>query len=75
MGVKGIVDAIKYVSYLIGIEHVAIGSDYDGSIKAPFDITGFPLIVQEMLNQGFSEDEVRAVMGENVKYFLLKNLY
>ncbi|MDX1285841.1 MAG: dipeptidase [Draconibacterium sp.] len=74
VGVEGIVDAVKYVADFIGIEHVAIGSDYDGSIKAPFDITGFPLIVEEMLKQGFNENEIKAVMGENVKNFLLANL-
>ena len=72
--VEGIVDAMKYVKNLIGVEHVALGSDYDGDILAPFDITGFPLIVEEMLKQGFTEFEIRAIMGENVKEFLLANL-
>lgn len=74
VGVKGIVDAMKYVKNYVGIEHVALGSDYDGVITAPFDITGFPLIVEEMLKQGFSDIEIRAIMGENVKQFLLHNL-
>jgi membrane dipeptidase len=74
VGVKGIVDAMKYVKNLIGVAHVALGSDYDGVITAPFDITGFPRIVEELLNQEFSEDEIRAIMGENVKQFLLANL-
>ena len=74
VGVKGIVDAMKYVKDLIGVEHVAVGSDFDGDVYAPFDITGFPLIVEEMLRQNFTEKEIRAIMGENVKNFLLANL-
>jgi membrane dipeptidase len=74
VGVEGIVDAMKYVKDFIGVEHVALGSDYDGDILAPFDITGFPLIVEEMLKQGFSGYEIRVIMGENVKEFLLTNL-
>jgi membrane dipeptidase len=64
----------SWVKNLIGVAHVALGSDYDGVITAPFDITGFPRIVEELLHQGFSEDEIRAIMGENVKQFLLANL-
>lgn len=58
----------------IGVEHVALGSDFDGVVTAPFDITGFPLIVEEILKQGFSDIEIQAIMGENVKQFLLRNL-
>jgi len=65
---------MQYVKNYIGIEHVALGSDNDGVITAPFDITGFPLIVEEMLKQGFSDNEIRAIMGENVKQFMLTNL-
>jgi len=74
VGVKGIVDAIRYVKDFVGVEHVALGSDYDGDVTAPFDITGFPLIVEEMMRQSFSEKEIRAVMGENIKAFMLANL-
>lgn len=74
VGVEGIVDAMKYVKDFVGVEHVALGSDYDGDILAPFDVTGFPLIVEEMLKQGFTDHEIRAIMGGNVKRFLLENL-
>jgi len=53
---------------------VALGSDYDGSVTTQFDCTGFNLLVEEMLNQGFTEEEIRGIMGENMKRFLLKNL-
>lgn len=69
-----IIASIKHIRDLVGIEYVALGSDYDGSVAVPFDITGLPLIVEGLLKEGFTESEIRAVMGENVKRFLLKNL-
>ncbi|RAI90239.1 dipeptidase [Algoriphagus yeomjeoni] len=69
-----IIASIKHIRDLVGIEHVALGSDYDGSVAVPFDITGFPLLVEGMLKAGFSEQEIKAVMGENVKRFFLQNL-
>lgn len=72
--IEGIVASIKRVKNLVGIEHVALGSDYDGSVAVPFDILGFPIIVEALMQEGFSEDEIRAIMGENVKRFLLENL-
>jgi len=73
-GIPAIVNAMKYTRDLIGIKHVALGSDFDGSVSTPFDATGFGLLVEEMLKQGFSELDIRAIMGENVKRFLLNNL-
>jgi membrane dipeptidase len=69
-----IIASIKHVRDLVGIQHVALGSDYDGSVAVPFDITGLPLIVEGLINTGFTEEEIRAVMGENVKNFFLTYL-
>jgi membrane dipeptidase len=69
--IKGIVASMKRIKNLVGVEHVALGSDYDGSVAVPFDITGFPIIVEALLKEDFTEDEIRAIMGENVKRFLM----
>lgn len=69
-----IIASIQHVRDLVGIEHVALGSDYDGAVAVPFDITGFPLLVEGMLKEDFTEAEIKAVMGENVKRFMLQNL-
>jgi microsomal dipeptidase-like Zn-dependent dipeptidase len=69
-----IVNTMKYVKDLVGVRYVALGSDYDGSVATHFDCTGFPLLVEEMMRQGFTEEEVRGIMGENMKRFLLNNL-
>jgi membrane dipeptidase len=66
--------AMKYTVDLVGAAHVALGSDYDGAIKAPFDITGLKLLVAAMLEEGLTREQVRLIMGENVKRFWLAQL-
>ncbi len=62
---KAIVKAIKYTADLVGVDHVALGSDFDGAIKSPFDASGMAQITEELLKQGFSEADIRKIMGEN----------
>jgi len=59
---------------LVGADFVALGSDFDGSVTTPFNITGLPLIVDELLKLDIREEEIRKIMGENVKRFLVENL-
>lgn len=68
---RSIVRAIKYVSNLVGVDHVALGSDFDGGITAPFDSSGMGLITEELLKEGFSEEEIAKIMGENTARVLL----
>lgn len=70
----GIVRAIRYAIDLLGVEHVALGSDYDGTVSVMFDTSELAVLTHEMLRAGFSENEIRMVMGENVKRFLLEQL-
>jgi microsomal dipeptidase-like Zn-dependent dipeptidase len=53
---------------------VALGSDYDGAVTVQFDVAELAVLTQEMLRSGFSEKEIRLVMGGNVRQFLLENL-
>jgi microsomal dipeptidase-like Zn-dependent dipeptidase len=71
---EGIVRSIRYAIDLLGVEHVALGSDYDGTVEVPFDTSELQILTEVMLLQGFSEDEIRSVLGENAKRFLLQNL-
>lgn len=66
--------AIKYGIQLVGVKHVALGSDYDGSVKAIFDVSEMAALTQALLNEGVSEVEIRQVMGGNMLAFLLTNL-
>ncbi|GAB3094658.1 peptidase M19 [Aestuariicella hydrocarbonica] len=69
-----IVKAIRYGIDLIGVDHVALGSDFDGSVTTPFDVSELAVLTEEMLKAGFTETEIRKVMGENMARFLRNNL-
>jgi membrane dipeptidase len=71
---RAIVKAMRYVSDRVGVEHVALGSDFDGAVKTPFDTTGLVEITDAMLEAGYSEQDIRMIMGENVVRFLQANL-
>ena len=70
----GIVNSIRYAIDLLGAEYVALGSDYDGAVTTNFDSSELAVLTHEMLADGFTEQEIRLVMGENVKRFFLENL-
>lgn len=57
--------AMKHVRNLVGIAHVALGSDYDGATSVRFDTSQLTQVTQALMDEGFSEAEIRAVMGEN----------
>lgn len=61
-----IAKAIRHAANIMGVDHVALGSDYDGAIEAPFDVTGIVQITDALLREGFKEDEISKIMGENV---------
>eukprot|EP01080_Neovahlkampfia_damariscottae_P008314 gene8314-138_t len=63
---KDIVKAISYVSKLVGIDHVSLGSDFDGAVKTRFDTSQLNLITNELLKQNFSIKDIEKIMGENV---------
>jgi membrane dipeptidase len=65
---------IRYVADKIGIDKVALGSDWDGAYEMHFDVTGTPLIVTELIKLGFSRPEIEMIMGNNIRDFFLKNL-
>ncbi len=69
-----IIDAIKYTVDRVGVTHVALGSDFDGVVATPFDATGMAEITDGLLKANFSDQDVAAIMGENVRAFLPKVL-
>lgn len=63
-----IVDHIDYVKNLVGIDYVGIGSDMDGGINSPYnlyDVTCYPLLTQKLAERGYTEVEIRKVLGLN----------
>lgn len=68
--VSDVANHIDHVKSLVGIDHVGIGSDFDGvgeSLPTGLkDVSQYPNLVYELLKRGFSEAEIRKVCGENL---------
>ena len=68
--VSDVVDHIDHVVGLVGIDHVGLGSDFDGvgdSLPTGLkDVSKYPNLIREMLLRGYSEEEIRKVCGENL---------
>jgi membrane dipeptidase len=58
--------AIAHVRDLVGIDHVGLGSDFDGATITGFDSSQVAAVTQALLNSGFSEEDIRKVTGGNV---------
>jgi microsomal dipeptidase-like Zn-dependent dipeptidase len=63
---QAVARAIAHVRDLVGIDHVGLGSDFDGSTTTGFDASQVVAVTQALQNIGFSEAEIRKVMGGNV---------
>jgi microsomal dipeptidase-like Zn-dependent dipeptidase len=69
-----VVKSIRYAIDLVGEDHVALGSDFDGSTTTTFDTSELAVLTQKMMDAGFSENEITKVMGGNSVRFLLAHL-
>jgi microsomal dipeptidase-like Zn-dependent dipeptidase len=70
----GVARSIAYAVGLIGAQHVALGSDYDGTTTVTFDTAQLNLLTQALQDSGLSNDDIRLVMGENQLRFLTQHL-
>lgn len=70
----GIVSAIRYAIDELGVDHVALGSDWDGTTTVSVDASEISILTETMLARGFTEQEIRKVMGDNLAEFLLQAL-
>lgn len=64
-----VADHIDHVRAVAGIDHVGLGSDFDGITEVPVgleDVSKFPDLIAELLRRGWSEQDVRKVAGLNV---------
>lgn len=73
-GVEDTVKAMRYAAELVGVEHIALGSDFDGATATFVDVTGLVLLTQAMLEAGFSQQEIAAILGGNVLRVLHQTL-
>jgi microsomal dipeptidase-like Zn-dependent dipeptidase len=72
--VSAIVRAIRYATNQIGVDHVALGSDFDGAVRVPFDAANINQITLGLQNGGFTDSEIAKIMGLNVIRLLRQSL-
>jgi microsomal dipeptidase-like Zn-dependent dipeptidase len=68
------VDAIRHVVDLVGDDHAALGSDYDGGTTVGFDTGQLRALTQQMLDDGLPEDSIRKILGANAIRVLRRTL-
>jgi membrane dipeptidase len=64
-----VADHIDHIVKIAGIDHVGIGSDFDGISSTPTDLPdvgSFPKLTEELLRRGYADDDVRKVLGGNL---------
>jgi microsomal dipeptidase-like Zn-dependent dipeptidase len=63
---EGAATAIAHVRDLVGIDHVGLGSDFDGAVTTGFDSSQLAAVTQALIDRGFSDADIAKVMGGNV---------
>jgi len=64
-----LIDHIDYIAKLVGVDHVGLGSDFDGVRSMPKemdDVTDLPKITKALFERGYSEDELEKILGGNL---------
>jgi membrane dipeptidase len=65
---EAIMDHIDHAVKLVGADHVGLGSDFDGAVmpRGMEDCTKLPKLTEAMLRRGYSEDDIRKILGGNI---------
>lgn len=71
---KGIAASIVAAIHLVGEDHVALGSDFDGAVTTTFDVSELAALTQALIDAGLSDQTIAKVMGGNVAGFLAQAL-
>ncbi|MFW5973750.1 MAG: dipeptidase, partial [Bacteroidota bacterium] len=67
--ITDVVDHIDHVARVAGVDHVGLGSDFDGVFDLPSglqDVTRLPWITYELLKRGYSEEDLYKILGGNI---------
>ncbi|HSN60950.1 MAG TPA: dipeptidase, partial [Ferruginibacter sp.] len=65
---SAVIDHLDYIVKMIGVDHVGMGSDFDGVNSLPQqldDVTAYPLITKALLKKGYSKKDIRKILGGN----------
>ena len=63
-----LIDHLDYIVKLIGVDHVGLGSDFDGMEAPPLELNGvedFPLVTKALLKRGYSNNDIIKILGGN----------
>ena len=71
---RGIAASLIASAEILSVDHVALGSDFDGAVETALDASELSAITHELLEQGMAPDDIAKVMGENVITFFQDNL-
>jgi membrane dipeptidase len=66
---KDLVNHIDHIVKIAGIDHVGLGSDYDGVRTLPADlpdVSSYPVITQELLHRGYTASQIQKILGQNL---------
>ncbi len=66
--------AMRHIRDLVGINFVALGTDYDGAVTTGYDVSRLSLITQALRDEGFNDQEIALAMGGNVLRVLAATL-
>jgi len=72
-----LLDHLDYIVKLIGVDHVGLGSDFDGITSAPLElneVTDLPLITKGLVERGYSEKDIQKILGGNFIRLLKENM-
>lgn len=72
--IENIVRSIRHAVQVMGVQHVALGSDFDGATRTPWDTRGVIVVTDALLEAGMSADDIARVMGVNTFEYLLRTL-
>jgi len=72
--IASIVRAVRYAANLVGFDHVALGSDWDGYVATPIDASDTARLTDALLQSGLTEDQVTKVIGRNAIQLLSRLL-
>lgn len=71
---QGVAEAINAAVDLVGADHVALGSDFDGAVGTSIDVSELDRITEALLESGMDRSTIRKVMGQNQIDFFRANL-
>lgn len=71
---RAIARAVRHATNVAGVNHVGLGSDWDGAVATPFDAAGIAQITDALLAEKFTEAEIEKIMGGNVLRVLESSL-